>query len=391
MAQPMEDDPLLAALAKEEQAAEEAAAAEADEAIRLKQQERPNSWTPLDAYQTKGQWPKPEGFLEADQLLRRANVCLLFGKGGVFKTWFTMFLLGQVGRGLKVNQFDTRVGKTLFLSEELDEPTMKERMMTLWTEDEAGEIDDTMRIRCDSNLDFYSRTLESQKRLERIWKEENKPDLIAIDALSYIQHGNENSNQDMGLVFGSIKDVAKETNSNVLVIHHTGKPNEFRKGGDLYRGASVIQNICSDMILIDSGVGRQSVVKFTKHRDWRGKQEIAPFSFGLEENPNDPRCVMLAFSQDDVTESSINPAHIEEMVRAVDELAGPGGEVLRMALWLMMEGRGWGKLRFKLVLGEAVRVGRLARVKRGKEAGYYIPRGMGHTMSDSNDDPEHYD
>lgn len=248
-----EEDPFLAAIHRQEMEAEAEEAAAADERLREKRDERPNSWTPQDCYQMKDQRPRPEGFLERDQLLRRANVSLLFGKGGVFKTWFTMFLLGQVGRGLKVNQFESRIGNALFLSEELDLPTMMDRMMTLWTEDESGEIDDTLRVRCDSNLDFYSRTLESQRRMERMWKEEGRPDLIAIDALSYIQHGNENSNQDMGLVFGAIKDVAKETNSHILVIHHTGKPNEFRKGGDLYRGASVIQNICSDMILIDSG------------------------------------------------------------------------------------------------------------------------------------------
>ena len=318
----------------------------------------------------KDQRPRPEGFLERDQLLRRANVSLLFGKGGVFKTWFTMFLLGQVGRGLKVNQFESRIGRALFLSEELDLPTMMDRMMTLWTEDESAEIDDTMRVRCDSNLDFYSRTLESQKRLERMWRDENKPDLIAIDALSYIQHGNENSNQDMGLVFGSIKDVAKETNSHILVIHHTGKPNEFRKGGDLYRGASVIQNICSDMILIDSGKPRQSVVKFTKHRDWRGKDEIAAFAFGLEENPHNPNCVMLAFSNEDV-EEAVNPEHIEQLVAAVTELAGDG-EVLRTALFNFLS---WGRRKFEETLSAALKSGRIRKQKRGNESAYYIPLG----------------
>ena len=142
-----------------------------------------------------------------------------------------MFALGQIARGLLVHQFTTRRANCLLLSEELNRASILRRMTKLWSREEAAEIEDGFRVRYDSNLDFYSRTLESQKRLERIWKDQDKPDILAIDALSYIHHGNENSNQDMGLVFGSIKDVAKNCGFHAPIIHHTGKnPGDFKKG-----------------------------------------------------------------------------------------------------------------------------------------------------------------
>ena len=135
-----------------------------------------------------------------------------------------------------------------------------------------------------------------------------------------------------------------------------------------------MQNIVSDIFMVDEIDKTKSKCEITKHRDYEGKA-ISPFSFGFDVHPEYPDRVVLTFSE--TKESEINPKHIEEMVGLVDEMAGAGGEVLRKALWaVMVSKRGWGKGRFNRVLPETERLGLTAKVQRGEEVAYYIPKGL---------------
>jgi len=369
---PIEEDPLLAALHRQEEEAQERQAQEADEAMRLKQMERPNTDSPMDAYlMFEGKLlPKPEGFLAGDQMWMRGSLSLTVGPGGVLKTWFSMFVLGQIARGLQVQDLASRQGRTLMLSEELNRATMLRRMLKLWSRDEAFDIDDALCVSYSNNFDFFSRTKESQKRLERLWRESKNPDVIVTDAYAYIHHGNENSNQDMSIVCGAILEVARECGFHANIIHHTGKASEFRKGSDRIRGASVIQNIVSDIFLIDKASNGRSSLEITKHRDYEGR-EIEPFVFGLEPRMDNPDLLTVTFSGTDAP--VVDQASIETMVDAVDQLAGNDGEVLKAALFAHL---GWGRRKFDEVLAECVRTGRVIRKQRGKEAAYHLPRGI---------------
>jgi hypothetical protein len=283
-------------------------------------------------------------------------------------------MLARIALGKTVNKFKSRQGNTILFSEELDKASMIERLYLMFDDKEAEEIDDKFRFRANSNFDFYGRTHESQKKLERVWKEEGRPDVIALDALSQIHHGNENSNQDMGIVWGSIKEVAIECNFNAQVVHHYGKPAEFRKGADKIRGAAVIQNICSDIMLVDPEKGR-SIVTVAKHRDYRFG-EPAPFSFKVEgRNASDG--VVLTFADSEGVSEGVeaSPKDIASLVAKVEELAGDG-EVLRDALYAAS---GFGVRRFKTVLAAACDdsdgPARVVRIMRGKEASYSIRTG----------------
>ena len=370
----MDSPDLMSAIREAEERANEERAAEADQQEALRQQERPQSYTPKDARRLRDRLPKPEGFLEDDQMFRRANICAIVGPGGVFKTWFIQFMLARISLGKTVHKFKTRQGNSILFSEELDRASMIERLYAMFDDVEADEIDDRFRFRCNSNFDFYARTFESQKKLERIWKDEGRPDVVSLDALSQIHHGNENSNQDMGIVWGGIKEVAVEHNFNVNVIHHYGKPNEFRQGADKIRGAAVIQNICSDIMLVDPGKGH-SVVTIAKHRDYRWG-EPDPFSFKVERKSHGEG-VVLTFAEVDKEDDKdeVNPKHVDALVKKVEELAGKDGEVLRDAL---QAASGFGVRRFKAALAAACDdsegAPRLVRIMRGKEASYSTPR-----------------
>lgn len=382
-ATPEPDEGFLEALRREEEEERDRQIADTVEAWKIHKQNRPDWWTPRDAEMALTLSEKPEGFLADDQLWRRGNVGQIFGPPDTFKTWVMAFAGGQVARGLAVLGIPSRQAEVLILSEEMDNPSIMERCVQLWSKEERNEILDSLAFSYDSNMDFFARTKESQKKLEYIIKTTNSPKLIFIDAASNIHTGDENSNRDMGLVFGAIKDVAKVTGTNIQVLHHLGSLKEGQTDPDKGRGATAVRAVCSDMISVmpkRSASGQpQALIRWKKHRFLKPQNRgaVRPVTFQLDPHPQYPDRSVVTVDRSDVAGSAeVNPEHIEQLVTVVESLAGSDGEVLRAALVsTLMDGRGWGRRRLDETLSAAVRIGRVGRMSRGKEAVYYIPRG----------------
>jgi AAA domain len=383
------EDYFLEAIAREEAAAEEARIKEASQEWTEKQAERPDWWTPRDADLAKTLLEKPEGFLAQDEMFRRGNVVQVVGHRGSYKTWLAEFMMGQGARGAPIAHIPTREWRSLLLSEELPIGAVLERAEKLWSKADRDEMGDMVAFREDSNLDFFARANESKRKLDWIIKHTNDPDLILIDAQSYIHHGDENSNRDMGIVYGALKDVAKVTGTCIAVIHHAvpNEDGEVRKG----RGATVVGDICADILVIEpiyskSGGRPQSRARFSgpggKHRDLRNLAHARPFIFAVEDHPAEPNRVVFTFS-DEQPQAAAKPADMAAMRETVEELAGDG-EVLREALWSrLVVNEKWGKLRFKATLSECVAEGSIGRSSRGKDAAFFIPKSVDRGESDA--------
>lgn len=86
-------------------------------------------------------------------------------------------------------------------------------------------------------------------------------DVIVIDSLTTIHAVDENSNRDMAPIMGTLRDLAMQTNTAIVVVHHKRKPGEGGKGGGgreltRSRGASVIGATVRHAVSIGDGPER---------------------------------------------------------------------------------------------------------------------------------------
>ena len=129
----------------------------------------------------------------------------------------------------------------------------------LIVDDESGERRLTLRIGAalrgefgdeDTPLEYVSLAglkLDNKKDVEELQNliEEHKTGLLIIDALADVMEGDENSKQDTQPVFSVLRMMAEETNTAIIVIHHSNK-----SGG--YRGSSAIKGALDLMVKIES-------------------------------------------------------------------------------------------------------------------------------------------
>jgi hypothetical protein len=283
------------------------------------------TWDAVDLF--RAEIPLPEGLL-AGRALVRQTVNLLLGEGGSGKSWIALALARCAVLSQKLGHLDVTPGRVLFLSEEMTDGDIRDRVRDLFTEAELASIPGRFRIRCRSGI--AADTKPGLEALRRLIEEEGCPDYVFIDSLVDIHSKDENSNSEMGPVFRGLRDlVATPTNSAVTVIHHAGKPGEFLKGSNRSRGASVIRDICSDVILVEcKAEDGPRTIKFAKCRHGGSR---APKTFTLEMVPGEPGGPPVTFSIS--TGEGEQEGTILKQVRiVVAALQKLGGEAIRADL-----------------------------------------------------------
>jgi hypothetical protein len=234
---------------------------------------------------------EPEGFLYGE-LFARGTVSLIMGANSSGKSYFLMFLGGQIARGLDVHTLPTRPGRVLFLSEEMGLSDLRYRGWIVF-DDETRAAFGTNRFNVieHSYFDFSGKTLGENKSVKdfvKICREAGKPDVVFLDSLSRIHTADENSNQAMLIVMRNLEYAARLADCALIVIHHFGKQNEFRKGSARGRGASSIVDAAHDALSVEclSEAKKESLITFHKMRALIGKPTPAPFVFSQEPDPS---------------------------------------------------------------------------------------------------------
>ena len=136
---------------------------------------------------------------------------------------------------------------------------------------------------------------------------QTKAKIILLDAFTDFSHGDENSVKDTQPVLSSLRSIAEETQSAIVVIHHSGK-----SGG--YRGSSSIMGGVDLMLHIQSKPDSPNV-DFTSKK----ARDVEPFSFAAIANFGE---VSFHLSPSIKKEKMAKLSKTEEQVLAVIEERG---------------------------------------------------------------------
>jgi hypothetical protein len=100
----------------------------------------------------------------------------------------------------------------------------------------------------------------------------NSIDVIVFDPLAEMHAGDENSNPEMAAVAGIFREVARVTNSAVLLVHHTRKPSANDTAGDMStaRGASSLLG-STRLAYTLAGMSKDDAKAYGVEEDQRGR------------------------------------------------------------------------------------------------------------------------
>lgn len=187
--------------------------------------------------------PRPPRNFLVENLIHEKSIAVLFGDGGVKKTWSSIFLGACVGSGHAWGEFATQKTRVLFIDEENGESEMAIRVAMCCRGVLAIPVE-SVDFRYISLAAFHLDDPHSEAVLTNEILIQ-QPGLVIFDALADLMNGDENTKQDVQPVFNALRRIAEKTGAACLVIHHANK-----QGG--YRGTSVIKDAPDILIVAES-------------------------------------------------------------------------------------------------------------------------------------------
>jgi hypothetical protein len=201
--------------------------------------------------------PQPPIDYLVNNLITNSSLNVFYGEAGSKKTYSILNMAVAVANGKNWLNFTTKKSPVLFIDEESGEKRL------------ARRLNETMQgSGCDaSNQLFYISLagfkLDKKDDIKNIESQINQTGakLVVFDALADIMNGDENSKKDVQPVMTALRKIADNTDSSVILIHHSNK-----SGG--YRGSTVIKASADLMVQIISNSDDPLITfKTEKNRD----------------------------------------------------------------------------------------------------------------------------
>jgi len=189
-------------------------------------------------------------------LLPKKGLIVFYGPGGIGKTFLNLLLAIDVATGQRLfGRYDVNSNHTvLFIDEENSEEILYERFNMLLKNygklyQELAKNNVILISRKGFNLQRGSMYIRSMKTCKD-WIEWLKHvcslvDIVIIDNWSVVSgYIDENDAKQVTLALGKLKDVAEETNTLIILTHHTKKEQPYISNiAELYRGSSAFRNV----------------------------------------------------------------------------------------------------------------------------------------------------
>lgn len=196
-----------------------------------------------------------------DGILALGHLLFLAGRPKSGKSWLVLQLAMAIDRGLPFLGRTTRPGRVLYIALEDGARRVYQRSKTLKWQPKQAAV--TFQI---ANFDIDGLPGPGLEQIEMAALDGY--DLIIVDTLIASLSGNvrENDNGQMGAIVNRLAKIAHDTNTAVVVVHHT------RKGAaddifDLLRGAGALRGGYDVGLLLERKQGEREALLHCESRD----------------------------------------------------------------------------------------------------------------------------
>ncbi|MEC4681516.1 MAG: AAA family ATPase, partial [Nitrospirota bacterium] len=235
--------------------------------------ERLETWNQIGAMDIKVEWL-------VDRLIPKGAITVLFGQGGVGKTWLMMDAALNIGNGSPFLNLKTLKTPVVFVDFENPLVTLNTRIKKL------GEAENV----------FFWRSGNSECRAPKLdsegWDQYKllpKDCLLIFDTLRASQSGDENASDRMAVIMNQLKEL-RDLGMTIVVLHHTSKnQNKLAKGStaivdlcDHVLGLWAVKNQEDDTAVEEDEIDEETVYRF----GWKDKTRFEPYEVHLILNPD---------------------------------------------------------------------------------------------------------
>ncbi|KQC08183.1 MAG: hypothetical protein APR62_05230 [Smithella sp. SDB] len=164
------------------------------------------TWESIRALDIKIEWL-------VDRLIPKDSITLLFGKGGIGKTWLSMDMARSIGSGKPFLGLSTVKTPVIFVDFENPLAVLNTRTQKL------GEAEEVYFWRANNGL---KKAPKLDKDDYKLYKQLPKGAILIFDTLRASQDRDENKSNEMGVVMGRLKEL-RDMGFTIILLHHTAK------------------------------------------------------------------------------------------------------------------------------------------------------------------------
>ena len=264
------------------------------------------SWNQIRELDIKVEWI-------VDHLIPKGAIIILFGKGGIGKTWLVMDIARCIGSGIDYLGYATQETLVIFVDFENPLTVLNTRTQRM------GEAEGVHFWRVANDLKPPKLDSDDWKK----YKELPHGTVLIFDTLRASHSKDENSSEHMAMVMERVKEL-RDCGFTVILLHHTPKNSE-----KISKGSTAIVDL-ADHILNLSRV-RRSNGGDDKLVDDDDDDEEAVYRFGVREKTRfEPHHIYLTLNPDRGFELAPDPE--EETLEKIRQLLLDTGPLPKTAL-----------------------------------------------------------
>jgi archaellum biogenesis ATPase FlaH len=148
-----------------------------------------------------------------DRLIPKDSITILFGKGGIGKTWLSMDMARSIASGIPFLGLGTVKTPVIFVDFENPLAVLNTRTQKL------GEADDVFFWRANNDK---IKAPKLDKDDWELYKQLPEGAILIFDTLRASQDRDENKSNEMGLIMGRLKEL-RDMGFTIILLHHTAK------------------------------------------------------------------------------------------------------------------------------------------------------------------------
>lgn len=287
------------------------------------------SWNYVRSLDIKVEWL-------VDRLIPKGAITILFGKGGIGKTWLSLDIARCVGNGDPFHGYITTVTPVIFIDFENPLAVLNTRTQKL------GDC---------SNVSFWRANNEKLKapKLDNqsweLYRSLPKGALLIFDTLRASQGKDENASDDMSLVMGRLKEL-RDMGFTIILLHHTP-----RNSDKVPKGSTAIVDLADHILgltLVRKTRGGEEIIIEDEDND-----DEAIYRFGVRDKTRfEPYHIYLTLNPDRGFELAPDPQ--EDILKDMHGILSKSGKQTKTAFAELCKGLGIGinRLRKLIDLGQ---------------------------------------